>query len=273
MRATPLALLCSAAISVSALAANAADGRQKNLREADVLPAMNKTAPFSMLKKGTELTREQVGDPASFGQHAVWLGVAQTQSVLLRDDCTGTDPSVERCITLNPQPAATSFDEKKLASLFIPGGSSLSLLCQWVSPFWNYQFNNLTGVNQPNARITLTPYLTIYNDVLNDPAAIDPSTGLPYGGEFTYSFSMTHMESRSLEAGERHLQRLAYSRVCIGGIVSAQNLIDMFALPQPLADQFLQKDTTILFHLRGSAAMVDDASLFYGVRIMGDQKP
>ncbi|NQD36554.1 hypothetical protein HPT27_05920 [Permianibacter sp. IMCC34836] len=284
MRKSTLALLCSAAafmstglVSSNVMAAGLSlDGRQKPLREADTLPRAGTQSSTKLLSKSSDiagLTNEQVGDPASFGMHAVWLGVAQTQSVLLRDDCTGTDPTYERCIKLNPQPASTTFDEKKLASLYIPAGSSLSLLCQWVTPFWNYQFHNLTGVNQPNARITLTPYITIYNDVLNDPAAIDPSTGLPYGGEFTYSISMTHAESRSLMAGERQMQRLNYSRVCIGGIVSAQNLIDMFGLPQYLADQFLQKDTTILFHLRGSAALVDDASLMYGVRIMGDQKP
>lgn len=268
--------IVSLVASCLAFAAHAADAR-KTLREPDLLIAASKnTKPLQDMhsaSKAGPLSRDDVGDPESFGNHLVWLGLAQTQQVSLRKDCTGSDPAYERCITLNPQPAATSFDERKLDYLIIPGGSALSLLCQWVSPFWTYQFNNLTGVNQPNARITLTPYLTVYNDVLNDPAAIDPVTGLPYGGQMDIGMAMTHMESRSLAAGERHLQRLNYSRVCIGGIISRYNLEVMFGLPPHLADAFLQKDTTILFNLRGSAAMVDDASLFYGARIVGDQKP
>lgn len=256
---------------------NAAELRKRALPEPDLLaPSKKSSAKLAATAAPVTragLSRDDVGDPESFGNHLVWLGLAQTQTVSLRSDCSGADPTYERCITLNAQPASTSFDEQKLDYLVIPGGSSLSLLCQWITPFWQYQFHNQTGVAQPNARITLMPYLTIYNDVLNDPAAIDPGTGLPYGGQMELGLAMTHMESRSLDANERHLQRINYSRVCIGGIVSRYGLEQMFGLPPHLADAFLQKDTTILFNLRGSAALVSDATLFYGARIIGDQKP
>lgn len=257
--------------------ADAAELRKKTLAEPDLLmPAKKSRVSLTATAAPAPLaglSRDDVGDPESFGNHLVWLGLAQTQVVSLRSDCSGADPAYERCITLNAQPASTSFDERKLDYLVIPGGSSQSLLCQWITPFWQYQFDNQTGVAQPNARITLMPYLTIYNDVLNDPAAIDPSTGLPYGGQMEMGLAMTHMESRSLDANERHLQRINYSRTCIAGIVSRYGLENMFGLPPHLADAFLQKDTTILFNLRGSATLVTDASLFYGARIVGDQKP
>ena len=270
-------LLCTTTGLLLASSLDAAELRKRALPEPDLLPP-NKSSNSKMVSAAAPttlagLSRDDVGDPESFGNHLVWLGLAQTQTVSLRADCSGADPTYERCITLNAQPASTSFDEKKLDYLIIPGGSSLSLLCQWITPFWQYQFHNQTGVAQPNARISLMPYLTIYNDVLNDPAAIDPGTGLPYGGQMELGLAMTHMESRSLDVNERHMQRINYSRVCIGGIVSRYGLETMFGLPPHLADAFLQKDTTILFNLRGSAALVSDATLFYGARIIGDQKP
>jgi hypothetical protein len=58
---------------------------------------------------------KRVGDPDSFGRDVIYLGNAQTSHVALQTDCT-PDPMFpplpnDRCIVLNAQPAATSFNE------------------------------------------------------------------------------------------------------------------------------------------------------------------
>src|SRR5688572_31932242 len=131
-------------------------------------------------------TEEDVGDPDSFGRKPVYLGIAQTPLIALQDDCT-PDPEAppqpgEQCITLNAQPAATSFNAAGLDHIRLPAAATSSMLCFELTPIVTYQFNNLTGSPQPNARFTARATITIENEVLNDPALIDPTTGLPYGG-------------------------------------------------------------------------------------------
>jgi hypothetical protein len=69
-------------------------------------------------------TAEEVGDPDSFGRGVIYLGNAQTSNVALQADCT-PDPMFppapnDRCIVLNAQPAATSFNEDGLARCRCP---------------------------------------------------------------------------------------------------------------------------------------------------------
>jgi hypothetical protein len=48
-----------------------------------------------------------------------------------------------------------------------------SLICFALTPNVNYQFNNLTGVPQPNARFIARAVITIENEVPDDPTLID----------------------------------------------------------------------------------------------------
>ena len=274
MRRKMLWILNTLTVSTLALAAGvqAAELNQKEMRQADL--RLNQAQNVKAVAKGdpviSAVTEDEVGDVGSFGRNMKWLGLTQTQQVSLRSDCTGTDPLLERCITLNPQPAVTSFDQRDLAQITLPGKSAKSLLCQVVTPIYQYQFHNLTGVDQNFAQVSITPYATVENEVLNDPAAIDPITGLPYGGQMDVGMAMTHQESRSLEAGERHNQRINFTRLCIAGVISEKGLMDIYGLPEELAKKFLKKETTIRFHLRGGVALVDNASLIYGFRFFGD---
>src|SRR3954447_17549617 len=98
-------------------------------------------------------TVEEVGDPDSFGRDVIYLGNAQTSNAALQEDCT-PDPMFppapnDRCIVLNAQPAATSFNEDGLATLALPADSTKSLVCFALTPNPNFEFFNLTGVTQP----------------------------------------------------------------------------------------------------------------------------
>jgi hypothetical protein len=219
-------------------------------------------------------TFEEVGDPDSFGRDVIYLGNAQTANVALQEDCT-PDPSApplpnDRCVTLAAQPAATSWNEDGLATLQLPADSTKSLICFALTPNVNYEYNNLTGVAQPNARFTARAVITIENEVLDDPTLIDPNTGLPYGGKMTLPLS-TWSESRSIAAGEREQKSMFLSRHCIGGLVSKRSLVGS-GLTETQAKQFFKKPMKFTFGSTGTVQIVDFANYFYGIRLYGDSK-
>ena len=219
-------------------------------------------------------TVEEVGDADSFGRDVIYLGLAQTANVALQDDCT-PDPMAppgpnDRCIVLNPQPGFTSFNEDGLATLQLPADSTKSLVCFALTPNVNYQFNNLTGVQQPNARFTARAVITIENEVLDDPTLIDPNTGLPYGGKMTLPLS-TYSESRSIAAGERAQKSMFLTRHCIAGLVNKRSLVAS-GLSEAQAKQFFKKPMKFTFGSSGTVQMVDFANYFYGIRLYGDSK-
>jgi hypothetical protein len=69
-------------------------------------------------------TAAEVGDADSFGSRVVWMGLAGTGAVFSSSDCT-PDPNNplgpdDRCVTLIPAPAMTSFDFRDLGRITLP---------------------------------------------------------------------------------------------------------------------------------------------------------
>jgi len=259
--------LLAGACSFAAAAGPAANAERADfLREADLLKQdFSKAAP----------TPEEVGDADSFGRNVIWDGLLQSGTVTLTGDCTplpGDPPPGpdDRCVTLNAAPAITPFDLPDIGRMTLPPKASKSLLCHWLTPINFYQFNNTTAATQFNASIRLTPYIIVESEVLLDPALIDPGTGLPFGGRLESGFAASYADVRTLEAGERASLRYSHSRTCIAGFLSKRNLIEGYGLTEAQANQIFKKKIVLRFGLRGSASLVTDAFLIYGLRVMGD---
>ena len=268
MKRSTIVLALSALLS---LPVSAADEWRAELvdfrREADVMR--------SALAAKAAPTDAEVGDAFSFGRNVKWLGLIQSGQVILTDDCTPVpgDPPLgpdDRCVTLNPAPASTSFDLADIGRMVIPGRSTQSIMCHWLTPIAFYQLSNTTGVFQPNASFRLTPYIVVENEVLSDPALIDPTTGLPFGGVLESAFAATIGQTRSMQPGDRESFRFGHSRVCIAGFLSKRSLIENYGLTSAQATEFFKKDTKLRFGVRGQAALVSGASFTYGLRVMGD---
>lgn len=233
-----------------------------------------KTASASIMAAAP--TAAAVGDADTFGHNVVWAGLISTGNISLSTDCTPVpgDPPLgpdDRCVTLNPAPAITTFNLPDIGRITLPGKSSRNILCHWLSPIVIYSLYNGTGV-PANGRISLTPYLKIESEVLNDPTLLDPNTGLPYGGVLESGFAASYQSSHTLQPNERDTQRFSESRVCIAGTISRQGLIQGFGFSNAQVDKFFKKPMTLRFGLRGSATLVDFANMIYGLRIMGDRK-
>jgi hypothetical protein len=213
-------------------------------------------------------TAEDVGDPDSFGRNVTYLGLAQTLPVTLSDDCSGSDPTLERCIVNNPAPLSTSFDEADLATMNLPAKATKSLICFGLTPFISVEWSNPTGAMQI-ARFTATATITIDNEVLDDPTLIDPGTGLPFGGVLQLGLSTWH-NTHSIEPGEFESERSSQTRSCIAGIVNKRALVEGYGLSEAQATQFFKKPMTITFGARGSAQSSEFTNYFYGIRLYGD---
>jgi hypothetical protein len=196
------------------------------------------------------------------------LGIAQTRPVTLAADCSGADPSAERCIVANPSPLPTSFDEANLATLNLPAKATKSLICFGLTPFISLNWQNSTDSMQ-QARFTATASIIIENEVLDDPALIDPATGLPFGGSLELGLS-TWDNTHTIAPGESESERSSQTRSCVTGVVNKRALVEGYGLSQAQATQFFNKPMTIRFGARGSVQSSNFTNYLYGIRLYGD---
>ncbi|MCP4897231.1 MAG: hypothetical protein GY906_09705 [bacterium] len=221
------------------------------------------------MKKGFNVTEESVGDPYSFGRDKTYLGMAVTSFVNIQEDCTTYPPTPPNvCIESNPAPAITNVDEPDLATIELPGRSSRSLLCFTFTPFASWEWANTTG-SQQTAQMFLRPLVRIESEVLNDPALIDPNTGLPFNGVLLDSTISTFLQMRTLDPNETDFQFRATTRSCTGGLVSGRSLRSL-GFSKKLIRKFFRNSITISFGVRGRVSMVTDATYAVGVRLYGD---
>jgi hypothetical protein len=120
------------------------------------------------------------------------------------------------------------------------------------------------------ARLTVVPSVTVENPVLDDPSLIDPNTGLPFGGSLLTAVTSSERFEVPLTPGQHLFQRERDSAVCIAGLVSKQSLMQNYGLSEAQARQFFKKPTTLRLNVEGSAQFVGDASLYFGLRVVGD---
>jgi hypothetical protein len=262
MRPTPLLLATAIVLATSPMA----QARKPSERELAARQEI-RAAKVEATAVGSE-----VGDPDSFGRNVRYIGTMQSGTITLSSDCT-PDPSSppgpdDRCITTAPAPLLTPIHVTDVGRVVIPGRATHSLICHWQTPIVVYGFQNPTGVFQADGRFVVTPTYTIQNEVLNDPALLDPATGLPYGGQFEVGLSGIRRE-RGLQPGESQVEREGGTRACIGGIVSAQMLRGM-GLTEAQVTEFFKHDTVITMNMTGQAKFVEFASIIYGVRFVGD---
>ena len=244
----------------------------------DVLPVVNEFRaldPFAdelrAMKRGySGVTEETVGDPDSFGRKKTYLGVVQTASVHLRADCS-TDPPVfpRRCIEPNPAPGLTIVDEADLGVIELPAKATNSILCFTFTPFTWWQWVNYTGSAQ-TAQMYLRPSVRIESKVLDDPALIDPTTGLPFDGVLLDSTITTFLQARTLQPNESDSQFRVTTRSCTGGLVNLRTLRDVYGLSDAVIKDFFKNPITVSFGVRGQVSMVEDASYSVGIRLYGD---
>lgn len=223
---------------------------------------------LSQAAKAAGVTEADVGDADSFGRNLRWLGLTDAQVELSNDCSPFTDPSVG-CQVLAPAGGLTSFSFENLGHVKLPKKAATSLLCYWLSPVLNVSYGNPTAAPVV-AQLNYLPTLTVENSVLDDPSLIDPSTGLPFGGRMITGMTASERLQVPLPPGLHLTERSRDSAVCIAGFLSRKALIEGSGLSPAQADEFFKRETTVRLNVSGSARYVDGASLYFGLRIVGD---
>lgn len=268
--ARTLAAAVAAGLSMStAFAANPASRAVANDLHwsADVpLPKASTSARSAGIAAPTASpSADDVGDADSFGRNLTWLGLTDG-SIELSPDCSS---GAEHCQVLAPAPAATAFSFYDVGRIKLPRNATNSLLCYWFSPVLMIDYDNPTAAPAV-ARLSYVPTVTVENPVLDDPSLIDPNTGLPFGGSLLSAVTSSERFEVPLAAGQHLLERERDSAVCIAGLISKQTLMQNYGLSEALARQFFKKPTTLRLNVEGSAQFVGDASLYFGLRVVGD---
>ncbi|MBC8028175.1 MAG: hypothetical protein H7Y89_19445, partial [Steroidobacteraceae bacterium] len=214
------------------------------------------------------VTVEDVGDADSFGKNVTYLGIAQSIGITLTDDCTGTDPLVERCTVQNAAPAFTTVIENDLAVINLPPKATKTLMCFTLTPSIFVDWANFTG-SQQMARFNATALISIENPVLADPALVDPATGLPFNGVLEIGLTTWH-HLQTMPDNSQEQERSMQTRSCIAGLISRRVLVDDYGLTDAQAKEFFKKAMSVRFGARVTAAMSQYTNYFYGVRLYGD---
>jgi hypothetical protein len=219
-------------------------------------------------------TTGDVGDADSFGNNAQYMGAASSGFIVLSPNCSA-EPSPtpvpdNQCFTLVAAPGTTTFDAQDIARIRLPKKATKDIIYPIITMTHNYQFLNTTGVQQPQALFTYTPYLTIESDALNNPSVIDPSTGAPAAGRLQNIVVVpnTLRDDRTLEINERIRNRVTFSRSGIGGF--NKTFFVNYGIPSSVVDDMFKSAITVRLNVRGSAKFVSDGFLQMHMRLFGD---
>jgi hypothetical protein len=214
-------------------------------------------------------TQADVGDPDSFGRNVHFLGVAQTGlvTVTVPGGCPPADPNFpdDRCVEANPNAV---IDARDIGRIRLPAKASNSILCHSITTLPLWEFNNTTA-GPVTASFRYVAGVTIENEVLNDPALIDPNTGLPFNGSLEVAFGLI-TDSQTLQPGDRVSRRQSNTRFCIGGLVSKLALTQGFGLTDAQAEAFFNKPMTLRLNISLRTQFVDNAFVLFGLRLLGD---
>ncbi len=269
---TTLALTAAIAAAAATLGANAesqAGPAEPPTADLPASPGQRRLTARQPASQGIATaapTLDEVGDVDSFGRSLRWLGVA---SMNLSLAATCDDPEAN-CTVLTPAPAVTLFQLEDAARIVLPPKAAHSLLCYWFSPALLVTYGNPTAA-PVIARLRYTPTLTVENEVLQDPALIDATTGLPFAGRLTAGMNSTESFQLPLPAGIAITERTRDSAVCTAGFLSRRALVDTYGLTEAQAKEFFKKQTTVRMNLvTGQAQYVSNAAMIFGFRIVGD---
>jgi hypothetical protein len=225
-------------------------------------------------------------DTASFGKNAKFLGSLYAGTLYVFRSC---DPQVlldEWQLTLAPDdhcivhtsttPMATTTVFDPVWQITIPANSVDNVIypmlnntvgydaassAQWAPPGNGY----LTGF----ASIRYTPVVTIESSALNDPAAIDPTSGLPMNGAYTTSLAGTRVKGFAVNADDFFSENDSYASVAGRGF--SRTYFAALGLPQNVINNLFKRSMTLKFGIRADVnGPVQQAFFSYQFRLLGN---
>lgn len=216
-------------------------------------------------------------DPDSFGKNAKFLGSMYAGSFYIYKTCDPTVLLADLGVTLAPDdkcvvhtvaaPMATTEFFDPVWQITIPGRTVDNVIYPMLNHGGGYDvFDSAVG---GQAEIVYAPKITIESTALNDPAAIDPNTGLPMNGSYTTTLAGTQVRNFTYTAGDGVSDWT--SRASVSGRGFSRTYFAALGLPQSVINNLFRQPMTLKFGIRARVrGPVYDAAFYYTVRLLGN---
>lgn len=266
----PITKLIALPLALAGLAAIAAPP-SVHLNSPDLISKANTRLSHMLVQASphaSAVSDADVGDADSFGRNVVYAGLLANGDVDLEQDCAslGSPPD---CVTLNPQPAMTTFDREDMVHITLPGNTTHSFLCFHTSTFRDWEYMNNTGATA-HGLFNYAESVTIESDLLKDPSLINPDTGLPFNGQIRNYIGTDVHDQKMLLAGFSESHGEWGTRTCQAGLISKSVLATEYNLPPSIVNKFFKQPITLRLNIEGNAALVDFGYVITGIRFYGD---
>lgn len=219
------------------------------------------------------VTDAEVGEAASFDKNAKFFGTATAGVVVVSAaGCAEADTGFplgpdDRCLLVTDPAVTTMATYNDIGRISLPGKKADNVIYaignHTVSAF---SINNTAFAS--SGLVSYIPSVTIESEALLDPAAIDPSTGLPMNGSFTTTGLGTKTSAFTLQPNQFESQTLSYSRANTRGF--SRNFFAALGLPQNVINDLYKKPMTIRLNMTVRVRRVEDALIQYSIRFLAN---
>ncbi|MDM7923116.1 MAG: hypothetical protein QUS14_12520 [Pyrinomonadaceae bacterium] len=226
-----------------------------------------------------QLVPSDFNDTDSFGQNVKFLGSLYAGTLYVYKSC---DPAVlqadlglvlapdDYCVvhdyvTVNGPRMPTTEIFDNVWQVTIPKNTISNVIYPLLNNTVTYDSVNGVG---GSATVLYTPRLTIVSDALNDPAAVNPTTGQPLNGSLTVSLAGTRFKNFSIAQNDFLTEQETYASVAGRGLSRA--FFRSIGLPASVINNLFKKDMTLKFGIRARVSgPIDFANFSYSFRLMG----
>lgn len=276
--AIAVALLSSSLLSAQEISEAKSEIRKERLelvREIRNLRSSEKTkkqAAETVDSVSASVTDEEVGEAASFNKNAKFFGTASTGVVLISSDCTPAGLGFElgpddRCLIITDPAITTIGIYNDIGRITMPARKADNVIYAIANHTTSAILSNSTAANV-SGFISYSPTVTFESTALNDPAAIDPNTGLPMNGSYTTGGFGTKSITKTLTPGLFEVETLSYTRANTSGF--SRRLWEALGLPQSVINEIYRNPITIRLNVTVRARRVQDATFFFSTRFLAN---
>jgi hypothetical protein len=218
-------------------------------------------------------------DADSFGKNAKFLGSLYAGTLYVYSTCDPVQFEQElgvplapddKCVVHTPTSPMTQSVEffDPAWEITIPGRTVENVVYPMLN---NYPGFDASDDNGTAAQVLFfyTPVVTIESEALNDPAAINPGTGLPMNGSYKTSLTGSQTKIFSLPASGFSSDYQSYASVAGRGL--SRTYFAALGLPNNVINKLFKKDMKLKFGLRARVGgPVYFAQFYYTYRLLGN---